>query len=72
MTATTIQSTRESRPIRGPVKWLISVEKVLLIRPSKAAARQRSPSTLCQNRTNPAQRPCIRPNLTPLENTVSG
>src|ERR1700712_2307060 len=50
MAATTIQSTTASRPIRAAVNWLTSVEKVLLIRPSRAAARQFTPAAEDQKR----------------------
>src|SRR4051812_38022546 len=40
MAATAIQSTAASRPILPAVSWLTTVEKVLLTRPSSAAARQ--------------------------------
>jgi len=38
MTATIIQSTTGSHPIRGAASWLITVEKVLLTRPRKIAS----------------------------------
>ncbi|MGY4596132.1 antitoxin (DNA-binding transcriptional repressor) of toxin-antitoxin stability system [Bradyrhizobium sp. GM22.5] len=41
MAATVIQSTAASRPMRAAKSWLTMVEKVLLIRPSSAAATQR-------------------------------
>jgi hypothetical protein len=41
MAATVIQSTPASRPMRAAKSWLTMVEKVLLIRPSWAAAIQR-------------------------------
>ena len=44
MAATTIQSTAASRPIRAAVNWLTSVENVLLVSPSRAAARQFTPA----------------------------
>ena len=40
MAATDIQSTQESRPSRPAAIWLMQVEKVLLMIPSRAAARQ--------------------------------
>jgi hypothetical protein len=40
MEATTIQSTMASRPILAAVSEAIIVEKVLVIKPSTAAARQ--------------------------------
>src|SRR5215210_8910117 len=50
MAATTIQSTTASRPIRAAVNWLTSVENVLLIKPSSAAARQLTPAAEDQKR----------------------
>src|SRR3954470_9482782 len=40
MAATVIQSTKASRPRRAAKSWLTMVEKLLLIRPSSAAAIQ--------------------------------
>src|SRR5689334_23740889 len=40
MAATVIQSTAASRPRCDALSWLMMVEKVLLIRPSSAAASQ--------------------------------
>src|SRR3569833_3022625 len=59
--ATVIQSTDASRPIRAAASWLRRVEKLLLIRPSLAAAVQFERAVFIQREAAPLSgRPLLR------------